>query len=375
MNAPIYLDYNATTPVDARVADVVSACLRETFGNPSSAHSYGADARELLEHARAQVAALLECEPQQVLFTSCGTESNNLALLGVCAGSSCGRHLVTSNVEHPAIEQAARHWEQRGGSVTRVPVEADGRVDASRVREALQADTALVSVMHANNETGALQPIAEIARACRKRGVPFHSDAAQSVGKLPTRVDELGVDLLTVAGHKLYAPKGVGALYVREGLQLAPISFGGGQERGLRPGTENVALAAGLGMACELARRELGEREEHMRAMRDRLHARLLEGLGAEHQPVLNGPRDERLPNTLNISVPGIRSRELLTRLEGVATSAGSACHEGRDTPSPILTAMGIERERALCALRLSVGATTTAQEIDEAASQLIAAI
>jgi len=372
----IYLDHNATTPVDPRVADAVDTALRGAWGNPSSSHPYGRAACEALEQARAEVAELLASSPQEIIFTSGGTEADNLALLGTVLRpdpSAAARpgHLVTTTVEHPAIEEAARELERRGASVTRVGVDPECRVQPAAIAAALREDTRLVSVMHANNESGALNPLTSIAEACRQHGVPLHTDAAQSVGKIPTRVDELGVDLLTIAGHKLYAPKGIGALYVRAGCEPCPTSFGGGQERGLRPGTENVALAVGLGRACALAREELEHRMRHTRELRDRLHSGLRESLG---EVLLNGPERERLPNTLNVSLPGVVAREVLARLEGVATSAGSACHEGRDEPSAILTAMGLPRSRALAAVRLSVGATNTADEIDEAIRRIVEA-
>jgi cysteine desulfurase len=373
MKRPIYLDHNATSPIAPEVLEAMMPFLQEHHGNPSSAHPYGRTAAAAVDKARAQMARLLGCEPDEVLFTSGGTESDNLALLGVAQRAPARhRHIITSAVEHPAVVEPLRHLERNGWKVTWLPVDHDGRVSAAQVERAVKQSTALVTVMLANNETGALQPVHEMAAACRARGAVLHTDAAQAVGKIPVNVDELGVDLLTVAGHKFYAPKGVGALYVRRGTKLAAQILGAPHEAGLRSGTENVASLVGLGAAAELARRELPGRAEHLRSLRDRLHRGL-----AERFPELqlNGPVEERLPNTLNVSLPGIPALALLDRLVGVAAGAGAACHAGDDKPSGVLTAMGLPAERALAALRLTVGRPTTIEEVDQAMAEIADAV
>jgi len=372
--APIYLDHNATTPVDPAVLEAMLPFLQDRFGNPSSAHAYGRAAAEALARARAQVAALLEAAPEEMVFTSCATESINLAVKGVAfAGSARGRrHLVRSAVEHPAASEACAYLaREHGFEVTAVPVERDGRVDPARVLAAVREDTALVTLIHAQNETGALQPAAEIGAALRARGVPFHVDASQSAGKVRASVRELPCDALSVAGHKLYAPKGVGALYVRAGLQLHPLLHGAPYEGGRRGGTANVPYAVALGAACEIAGRWLASgAAERQRALRDRLQAKLEAAAGA----VLNGPREERLPNTLNASFPGVVGDELLEAAPEIAASTGSACHAGAHEPSGVLLAMGVPPEVALGAVRLSLGRDTAEAEIDLAAEALASA-
>jgi cysteine desulfurase len=320
------------------------------------------------------VARLLGAQPGEILFTSGGTESDNLAVIGAArarVAEGAARHVITTAVEHPAVDEACRVLEEEGFRVDRVRVDAEGRVRVEDLASALQDDTALVSVMHANNETGALMPVPGIAAHCRRRGVPLHSDAAQSVGKVPVRVDEMGVDLLTVAGHKLYGPKGVGALYRRRGTPLRSFLVGAGHEGGLRAGTENVPGIVGLGSACDLAERELGERVERCRALRDRLEERLRSRLP---EVVLLGPREERLPNTLYVSIPGADANALLGELsEEVAASAGAACHAEDCEASAVLSAMGIAPELARCALRLSVGRENDEKEIDRAAERVAA--
>ena len=373
-SAPVYLDHNATTPVDPAVLEAMLPFLQDRFGNPSSAHAYGRAAAEALARARAQVAALLEAAPEEVVFTSCATESINLAVKGVAFASSARgrRHLVRSAVEHPAASEACAYLaREHGFEVTAVPVERDGRVDPSRVLAAVREDTALVTLIHAQNETGALQPAAEIGAALRARGVPFHVDAAQSVGKVRVSVRELPCDALSVAGHKLYAPKGVGALYVRAGLQLHPLLHGAPYEGGRRAGTANVPYAVALGAACEIAGRWLASgAAERQRALRDRLQAKLEAAAGA----VLNGPREERLPNTLNASFPGAIGDRLLEAAPEIAASTGSACHAGTHEPSGVLLAMGVAPEAALGAVRLSLGRDTAEAEIDRAAEALASA-
>ncbi len=370
----IYLDHNATTPIHPAVREAMLPYLGERFGNPSSSHDAGVIAARAVADARAEVADLLGCGPDEIVFTGSGSEADNLALKGVAwSHRDRGRHLVVSAVEHPAVAEPARFLQREGWEVTVVPVDAEGRVHPEAVAAALRPDTVLVSVMHANNETGSVNPIADIAALCRERGVLLHTDAAQSVGKLPTRVDGLGVDLLAVAGHKLYAPKGVGALYVRSGVVLEPLIHGAGHERGRRAGTENVALIVGLGRAAALARESgLAAARDRVRPLRDALHRLLEEGVP---DLVLNGHPTERLPNTLNVSVPGLLGRAVLDGAPEVAASTGSACHEGVDRPSPVLQAMGVSPDVALGALRLTLGLSTTREEIEAAAASLIRSI
>src|SRR6516162_9470773 len=364
----IYLDFNATTPIASEVATAISQALTDPFGNPSSEHWAGRPAREAVEKARAQVAALLRCSSDEVVFTSGGSESNNHALKGAFfAHGGRGSHIITTQVEHPAVLNPCRFLEQMGASLTYLPVDRFGRVDPDDVRRALTSRTVLISVMHANNEVGTLQPISEIASIAREHGILFHTDAAQSVGKIPTTVDELGVDLLSVAGHKLYAPKGVGALYVRKDVRLEPLIHGAGHETGRRAGTENILLDVALGAACDLAQSWLGM--ESTRQLRDLfwelLQARFSKGV------VLNGHPTERLPNTLNVSFVGNRGAAILRGVEDVAASTGSACHSGSVELSPVLKAMRVPPEIAMGAIRFSLGRTTSREEIEQVASRL----
>jgi cysteine desulfurase len=370
----IYLDHNATTPIAAEVLDAMRPYLEHAFGNPSSAHRDGAAARAAVERARAEVAALLGGEPDGVVFTASGSEADNLAITGVALARLGERdHIVSSAVEHPAVLATCRYLQRRlGFRLTIVPVDSHGVVDPDDVRRAIEPGTVLVSVMHANNEVGTLQPIAEIAAVAHERGVLVHTDAAQSVGKLPLDVEALGVDLLTVAGHKLYAPKGIGALYVRLGTWLDPVIHGAGHEHGLRAGTENVPYIAGLGAAATLAGNSLRHGAHRQTGqLRDRLHAALQ---SAVPDLALNGHPDDRLPNTLNVSFPGFDGERLLARTPSIAAATGAACHSGRTEPSAVLTAMGLDADRALGAVRLSLGNGTTAAEIDAAAAALAAA-
>lgn len=365
---PLYLDHNATTPVDPEVVDAMLPYLREHFGNPSSGHPYGRRAHEALEVARAQVAALIGAKPSEILFTSGGTEANNLAIRGTAEARAERRHLLTSTIEHPATKLPCDALEWRGWRVTWLPVDAEGRVrveDAERALDAEGVQTALVSLMHSNNETGVVQPVAEIAALAHRHGATVHTDAAQSVGKVPVDVKALGVDLLTLVGHKLRAPKGVGALYVREGTPLRAVTLGGGQERGLRPGTENVPYAVGLGVACELAGRRLSRGgSQALVALRERLWARLSEAVPGV---ALSGQGAWRLPNTLNVRFPGARGGAVLAATPEVAASTGSACHDGGESASLVLRAMGIPEADALGAVRLSLGPETTQEEVDRA--------
>ncbi len=360
----IYLDYNASTPIAPEVADAMRPFLSEHYGNPSSQHWAGAPAKHAVEKARSQVAALLGCAPQEVVFTSGGTEANNHAIKGVFfALRERGKHIITTQVEHPATLQPCRFLERLGAEVTSLPVDGAGMVNPEDVRKAITPRTILVSVMHANNEVGTIQSIAEIARVTRERGVLLHTDAAQSVGKIPTKVAELGVDLLSVAGHKLYAPKGVGALYLRQGVQLEPLMHGAGHEAGRRAGTENVLLDVALGAACELAATDLESRRARLTQLRDYFHAGMKKLFhDALH---LNGHPTERLPNTLNVSFAGRIGSEVLEALDGVAASTGSACHSGRHELSPVLKAMGVSEAIGLGAVRFSLGRWTTTEELD----------
>jgi cysteine desulfurase len=367
---PLYLDHNATTPVHPEVVAAMLPCLRETFGNPSSGHVYGQRARAAVEQARAHVASLLGCEPDEVVFTSGGTEANNLAIRGVVERSP-RRRIVTSTVEHPATAEPCAYLETRGVQVVRIPVDTWGRVTVDGAAGALSEETALVTLILAQNETGTLMPITEIARIAHARGALVHTDAAQGVGKIRTRVGELGIDLLSVAGHKLYAPKGVGALYVRRGTLLTPFVRGAGHERGMRPGTENVASIVGLGKACELAERDLETESNRQRRLRDELW----EGLRAAMPFLrLNGHPVDRLPNTVNACFPGVAGTALLAAAPTIAASTGSACHDGAESASPVLLAMGLDPDLALGAVRLSIGRSTTSEQVAEAVAALVRA-
>lgn len=360
----IYLDYNASTPIAPEVADAMRPFLAEHFGNPSSQHWAGGPAKAALELARVQVAKLLGSKPGEIVFTSGGTEANNHAIKGAFfARRERGHHIVTTQIEHPATLQPCHFLAQLGAEITYLPVDGTGMVDPDEVRKAITAHTILVSVMHANNEVGTIQPIGDIARITHERGVLLHTDAAQSVGKIPTKVDDLGVDLLSEAGHKVYAPKGVGALYIRGGVTLEPLLHGAGHESGRRAGTENVLLDVGLGAACDLAAAELEFRRARLTELRNYFHAGLSEMFGPDLQ--LNGHPTERLPNTLNVSFAGRIGSEVLAALDNVAASTGSACHSGRHELSPVLKAMGVPERIGLGAVRFSLGRGTTRYEID----------
>lgn len=367
MNQPIYLDYNATTPHDPEVIEAMKPFLTNHFGNPSSSHWYGAQTRNAVEKAREQVASLLKCLPNEVVFTSGGTESNNHAIKGVAY--SCrdkGNHIITSQVEHPAVIEVCNFLEEHGFEVSYLPVDEFGMVEVSNVEKAITPKTILITIMHANNEVGTIQPVEKISELARRNGILFHTDAAQSVGKIPVHINQMGVDLLSVAGHKLYGPKGVGALYIRHGVQLAKLMHGAGHESGRRPGTENVLEIVGLGKACEIASRDLVKNADHMRQMRDRLVLGLQESNGAIQ---LNGHPEQRLPNTANLSFRNIRAADLITRIDdNVAVSAGSACHScDQVTISPVLRAMNVPMDWAMGTVRFSVGKFTSESEIDKA--------
>lgn len=370
-NGPIYLDYNATTPVDPAVVEAMLPYLTTHFGNPSSTHSYGAMTKRAQQKAREQLAQLLGSMPDEIIFTGCGSESDTLAIRGVALAQQhhgkSGKHIITQVTEHPAVLNACRALERlHGFHVTYLPIDRYGRVHPQDVANAITEQTVLVTIMHANNETGTLQPVAEIAEVAHRHGSLMHTDASQAVGKIPVRVADMGVDLLTVAGHKLYAPKGIGALYARRGIQLEPVIYGGGQEAGRRAGTENIAFAIALGVAATLAHEQLHTSKERIQRLRDLLHQRLEEALPGSIQ--LNGHLTERLPNTLNISIDGIVGESVLAAITEIASSTGSACHEGNTEPSDVLLAMGLARERALGALRLTLGRWSTEAEIEQAA-------
>jgi cysteine desulfurase len=368
----IYLDYNASTPLEPRVAEAMRAAMGDAYGNPSSLHWAGQPAKQLLKQSRAQVAALLGCTPQEIVFTSGGSEANNLALKGTFfARGDRPAHIVTSAIEHPSILEPCRFLERLGARVIRLAVDGKGRVDPDDLERAITRDTILISLMHANNEVGTIEPIEACARIAHTHGVPFHTDAAQSVGKIPTRVDELGVDLLSIAGHKLYAPKGVGALYVRAGMKLEPLIHGAAHESGRRAGTESAMLAAGLGTACALAA-DLSW-THRAQELRDGLWTSLRERFG--DRIVLNGHSEHRLPNTLNVSFVDRSGPDILASLNGIAASTGSACHSGRVELSPVLRAMGVSESVGAGAIRLSLGRGTTRDEIDEAVARISAAI
>jgi cysteine desulfurase len=364
----IYLDHNASTPIDPAVAAAMRPYLHEAFGNPSSGHWASMPAKAALEQARGEVAALLGAAPDEVIFTSGGSEANNLAIKGTFfALNREEAHIITSAIEHPAVLAPCRFLERLGAAVTCLPVDRTGRVDPKDVRRAVTPQTVLISIMHANNEVGTIQPIEEIGAIARERGIRFHTDAAQSVGKIPTKVDKLGVDLLTIAGHKLYAPKGVGALYVRRGVELEPLIHGAGHELGRRAGTESVLLAVGLGKACAMTadqapmERIQALRDHFWQALRDRFDDRV----------VLNGHETHRLPNTLNVSFVGKIGAEILGQLRSVAASTGSACHSGRIELSPVLAAMGVPEKIGMGAIRFSLGRATTLDEIDDVVARL----
>ena len=358
----MYLDFNASTPLAPEVVGAMRPFLAEHYGNPSSRHWAGRPAKEAVERARGQVAALLGCQPSEIVFTSGGSEANNHAIKGVYfAHRDRGNHIITTAIEHPAVLEPCRFLERLGARVTYLPVDRTGLVDPAAVRDAITPETILVTVMHANNEIGTIEPIAEIAAIARERGVFVHTDAAQTVGKIPTHVDELGVDLLTVAGHKLYAPKGVGALYIREGTRIEPFVHGAAHESGRRAGTENVLLDVALGAACELAEGWIGM--PYVKELRDYLWQRL-QRLFSE-KIVLNGHPTRRLPNTLNVCFVGQSGSDLLAVLDDLAASTGSACHAGVVELSPVLEALGLEPEVGMGAVRFSLGRSTTRPEID----------
>lgn len=366
MKDSIYLDHNATTPLDPRVREAMEPYLGGTFGNPSAAHRLGREAKAALERSREVIAGLLgTADKDEVVFVSSGTEADNLALAGTAlASQERGKHIITSAVEHPAVLETCAALEQSGFSVTYLPVDAQGMLDTGDLRRAIRPDTVLVSLMHANNETGVLFPLAEIGAITRERGILFHTDAVQSFGKVPLHVRHLGIDLLSISGHKIYGPKGVAALYVRRGVRLHPLLRGGGQERGRRAGTENIPAIVGLGEAARIMFLELPAETERIGRLRDRLEARIsseIEGVR------VNGQKSPRLPHTSNLTLDGIEAQTLVAALdlEGVAVSAGSACHVGNLQPSQVLRAMGLTPDQVEGSIRCSLGRLTREGDID----------
>ena len=366
----IYLDHNATTPIDPAAVEAMRRVMEEEFGNPSSAYFMGKKAKDLVEQARNDLASLLGCDPDEVVFTSGGSESNNAVLKGVIDLRRPGEfHVITSAVEHPAVLNPALYLMELGVDVTVLPVDRLGQIDPDDVRKALRPGTALISIMLANNETGTLQPLSQVVKIGREHGIPVHTDAAQAVGKYPLDVRSLGVDFLTVAGHKLYGPKGVGALFVKSGRNLTPLIHGASQEMGKRAGTENTILAIGLGTASRVAMERLQGDVLHAEALRDRLETLLFQNLDAL---VLNGHPRERLPNTLNVSVPGIEGAKILEGIPLMMASTGAACHDRSVKLSHVLSAMGVSPGVGMGALRFSVGRTNTMEQIERAARMII---
>jgi len=371
----IYLDYNATTPIDKEVADAMKPYLYEFFGNPSSSHSYGAKTKMAVENARAKVAKLLNCQASEIIFTSGGSEANNYAIKGYAyANSDRGKHIITSTIEHPAVFEVCKYLEKQGFEISYIPVDENGIVQIDKLKNAIRPDTILVTIMHANNEIGTIQPIDEISKICKNHNIIFHTDAAKSVGKYNADVKQLGVDMLSIAGHKLYAPKGIGALYIKDGIKLEKLIHGADHEQNKRAGTENVLEIVGLGKACEIAYRDLDKNLSHMREMRDLLHKSITDQI---KDVKLNGHPDLRLPNTLNISFYGIEANVLLNEMElhDIAASAGAACHTDSIDVSPVLTAISLDQFFAMGTIRFSVGRKTTKEEIEKASDIIIGII
>jgi len=368
---PIYLDYNATTPIAPEVAQIMIDHIESNFGNPSSAHWFGFKAQDAVNTARQKTANLLGCQPEEIIFTSCATEANNLAIQGTLLRYTPEKtHVITSAIEHPAVLEVCNFCRNKGFGVTIVPVDSAGLIDPNDIERAITKNTKLVTIMHANNEAGSIQPIQEISKIVKNHGVVFHTDAAQSVGKMPVNVDDLGVDLLTVAAHKFYGPKGVGALYIRDGIKIDKVFHGAGHERHLRPGTENVVGIVGLGAACELAESTLSDRYQHMKQMRDRLYHNISNGWELVR---LNGCFGTCLPNTLSLGFRDMKATDLLNELYDLAVSAGAACHTpGQFDVSHVLKAMKVPLEYAHGTLRFSTGIMTTISDIDRASEMVI---
>jgi len=367
---PIYLDYNATTPVDPEVADAMLPYLKKYFGNPSSAHWYGVQSKKAIENARRQVAKLINAGIDEIIYTSGGSEANNLAIKGFThTVKDKGNHIITSSIEHPAVLEVCKNLETQGFKVTYLPVDEFGIIDLQDLERTIDPNTILISIMHANNEVGSIQPISEISRIAHEHNTALHTDAAQSVGKIPVFVDELGVDLLSIAGHKLYAPKGVGALYIRREIKLQKQIHGADHEFNLRAGTENVLEIVGLGKACEIAKRDMQKNMRHMLQCRDQLYNGLITKI---KKLKLNGHPEKRLPNTLCVSFPGLKADTILSAMEEVAASAGAACHSDHVDISHVLKAMHVSTEAAMGTIRFSVGKSTTPNEIEKAINIIV---
>ena len=367
----IYMDHSATSPVDPEVFEAMKTYFQEEFGNASTLYKLGRDGKRAMENARAQVASLIGAETKDVIFTSGGTESDNIAIKGTAYKlKDKGRHIITSNIEHPAVHETCKYLEKNGFEVTYVPVGTDGLLKASDVEAAIREDTILITVMHANNEIGTIQPITEIGKIAHERGILFHTDAVQSVGKIPVDVNALNVDMLSISSHKLYGPKGVGALYIKKGVRLEPILHGGGHERGLRPGTENVPAIVGFGKACQLAEENLEEESARLTRLRNKLVDAVLE---QNEESYLNGDREKRLPGNANFRFTGIEGESLILHLDsrGIAASTGSACSSTKLEPSQVLMAIGLEEVEAHGSLRISLGRENTEEDIDHAITSI----
>jgi len=359
----IYLDYNATTPIDPEVAKTMRPYLDQYFGNPSSSHLFGIQTRKAVEKARIQIAEMLNCFTDEIIFTSGGTESNNYAIKGIAfVNRAKGNHIITSSIEHPAVIEVCRFLETEGYAVTYLPVDEFGLINIEDLKKAIKPQTILISIMHANNEVGTIQPISEIAQIAKENNVYLHTDAAQSMGKIPVKVNDLGIDLLSIAGHKLYAPKGVGAIYIRRGTKLAKLMHGADHEQNLRAGTENVLEIVGLGKACEIADRDISDNMIHLKKMRDKLHNGILDKFP---KIKLNGHPEKRLPNTLSISFQNLEVNQILSEMEGIAASAGAACHSDSIKVSTVLSAMKVPLDFAMGTIRFSTGKMTTEDEIE----------
>ncbi|MGM9972687.1 MAG: cysteine desulfurase family protein [Clostridiaceae bacterium] len=364
----IYLDYNATTPIDTEVAEAMLPYIYGNYGNPSSTHELGVASKKAVEMARFQVADLINCSPEEIIFTSGGSESNNMVIKGVSQTYKAkGNHIITSQVEHPAVLNPCKYLEKLGYKISYLPVDQYGIVDISKLEDMITDRTILVTIMHSNNETGTLQPIDEISEICRRHNILLHTDASQSLGKVPVDVTALGVDFLTIAGHKLYAPKGIGALYIRKGITIEQLIHGAGHESGRRAGTENIIFDVALGKACEIAKNEL--RNDNIKLLTDYFYDKLKKLFGERIH--LNGHPEKRLPNTLNISFIGFNGHEILGSLDNVAASTGSACHSGNTSISPVLNAIGVSEDVGRGAVRFSLGRYTTKDEIDTVVHQV----
>lgn len=366
----IYLDYNATTPIDKEVADAMLPYLYKHFGNPSSSHFIGHKSKKAITKARIQIANLINCNPEEIVFTSCCTESNNLAIKGyIQANKGKGNHIITSKIEHPSIMQVCRYLEKHGYKITYIPVNKKGIISTNEIKNAIKSDTILISIMLANNEIGTIQPLKDVVKLARKNNIAVHTDAAQAIGKIDCDVKNLRVDLMSIAGHKFYAPKGIGALYIKNGTNIEKLMHGANQENNLRPGTENISHIVGLGKAAEIAKRDFLTNIEQMQKSRDTIEKEILAKIPSS---CVNGDRNNRLPNTLNISLPAIQAAHFINSLTDIAISAGSACHSGQLKPSYVLKAMHLSDKRALGALRISTGKYTQLKEAELAAEMLI---